>query len=85
MGDLLEVFDDVDLPGQLGFGDASFPSADGVGVQPIKSHIVIEIEILYQLFLGEATVFSTGFEVFVELQKRPCFFVCEFDYSECGV
>jgi len=68
---LLEVFDDADLLGEFGLRDISLPLADRGGLDPLEVVYVEIIEIVCQVLLGQVTVFSALFEVFVEVQDLP--------------
>ena len=71
---MLEVFDDADLLGEFGLRDISLPFADRSGLNPFEIIYIVMIEIVCQVLLGEMSVFSALFEVFVEVQNSPCLF-----------
>ena len=68
---VLEVLDDLDLPGELGLDDGSFPFAQRRGIEASEVVDIVVVEIADQLLLGELAVFSALFEVFVEVQILP--------------
>jgi len=68
---LLEVLDNADLLREFGLCDISFPLADRGGLNALEGVNIKIVEIACQVLLGQVTVFSALFEVFVEVQDLP--------------
>jgi hypothetical protein len=64
---LLEVFDDADLSGEGRFDNGSLPFAECRGLQTPEVLYIMEVERFGQLLLCEMAMFSTLFEVFIEM------------------
>jgi hypothetical protein len=81
---LLEVFDDTDLLGEFRLCNISLPFAYRSGLNPFEIIYIVMIEIGCQVLLGEMSVFSALFKIFVEMQNLPYLFTVE-EYSENAV
>jgi hypothetical protein len=81
---LLEVFDDADLLGEFGLCNVSLSFADRGSLNAFEIIYIVMIEIICQVLLGEMSMFSALFEVFVEVQIDGLVCLLLVVYPSCG-